>query len=108
MLTTCAVLRTETPSVLLDYWGPRSFQPQPLSARALSDVIAPASYNRRRRLDAFDFGELQKPSGKKIMTIIITVKAKESLHQRMDTLKPMSVTDHAPALSRKSIFLFYV
>ena len=42
------------------------------------------------------------------MTIIITVKAKESLHQRMDTLKPMSVTDHALALSRKSVFLFYV
>ena len=42
------------------------------------------------------------------MTIIITVKEKESLHQRMDTLKPMSVTDDAQALSRKSIFLFYV
>ena len=43
----------------------RSFQPQPLSARAWSDVIARDSYNPKRRLDAFDFGELQKPSRKK-------------------------------------------
>ena len=29
-------------------------------------------------MDAFDFGELQKPSRKKKMTMIFTVKAKES------------------------------
>ena len=40
------------------------------------------------------------------MTIIITVKAKESLHQRMDTLKPMSVTDHALALMERAFSSF--